>query len=224
MSQSYDYNELIQAIVDGEGEDAVEIVEKAIKENVGVHDILEKGLVRGMKIVSDKYDAKEYFIPDLAAAAQAMQDTLEIITPLLKQAGGEKKGVIVLGVVKACSQEIGKNIVSATLSGAGFDVFDLGVNVSPKTFVDKAKEVNADIIAMGSPMMQTVKYFTEVDKLLKDENMRDRVKLLVGGASTNPKTVEATGVDAWGKDARDAVLKAEELIKQLRKYEGCVYL
>lgn len=209
----FNFQALGNAIVDGEGDDAIELVEQAIEQNVPVGEIIERGLVAGMKIVSDKYDAKEYFVPDLAASADAMSETLEILNPLLLASGQENRGVIVLGVVQDCSQEIGKNIASATLSGAGFTVHDMGINVTPREFVDKAKEVNADIIAMGSPMLQTVKYFKETHDLLVEENLRDKVKLLIGGASTTEQTVAATNVDAWGKDAADAVVKSKELMK-----------
>lgn len=220
MSQNYDFSSLVQAIVDGEVDDAVELVQQAIDADIDIQQLVEKGLVEGMKIVSDKYDAKEYFVPDLAASADAMSEALELVNPLLKSRSGDRKGTkgtLVIGVVKECSQEIGKNIVAAMLSGAGFDVYDLGINVSPRAFVDKAKEVDAGIIAMGSPMLHTVKYFKETHELLVKENMRDQVKLLIGGASTNPDTVDKTGVDAWAKDGREAIVKSLELMKSISK-------
>lgn len=217
MQEKFNFEPLVNAVVDGEGDDVVEIVEKALKENVNIDEIIEKGLVEGMRIVSDKYDAKEFFVPDLAAAAEAMSEALEILNPLLQERGDENKGTLVIGVVQECSQEIGKNIVSAMLSGAGFNVYDLGINVSPKVFVEKAKEVNANIIAMGSPMLQTVKYFKETHELLEVENIRDKVKLIIGGASTTEATVAETNVDVWAKDGRDAIVKCENLMKELNK-------
>ncbi|NLB76585.1 MAG: hypothetical protein GX799_08995 [Crenarchaeota archaeon] len=138
MSQAYDLQPLIEAVVDGEVEEAIELVSKALDNGVGAQKLVEQGLVEGMKIVSDKYDAKEYFVPDLAAAADAMNEALEMLKPLLEANTEDSKGTIVIGVVQDCSQEVGKNIVSAMLSGAGFDVYDLGINVSPQDFVDKA--------------------------------------------------------------------------------------
>lgn len=215
MNQSYDFQPIILAVVDGEVDDTIDFVKRALEEGVAPQTVVEKGLVEGMKIVSDKYDAKEYFVPDLAASANAMSEALDLINPLLSNSGEEKKGVLVIGVVQECSQEIGKNIVSAMLSGAGFEVHDLGTNVSPKEFIEKAKAVNANIIAMGSPMLQTVKYFEETNLLLIQEGLRDKVKLIIGGASTNPDTVAKTGVDAWAKDGREAILKCEGLMKSL---------
>lgn len=212
MAEQFDFQPLIQAVVDGEGEDAVSLVEQALMEGFTPNQIIDSGLVEGMKIVSDKYDRKQYFVPDLAASAEAMSDALKTLMPFLLTQADKSKGVIVIGVVKECSQEIGKNIVSATLSAAGFMVHDLGINVAPRQFVDKAKETNANIIAMGSPMLQTLKYFGETVELLKSEGMRDRVKVLVGGAATNEKTPEAFGADAWGRNHAEAVTAAEKLM------------
>ena len=172
-----------QPIVDGEGDDAAELVQEALDAGIPAADIIDKALVVGMQIVSDKYDQKEYFVPDLAASADAMTEALDILKPLLEQKDGEDKGTIVIGVVKECSQEIGKNIVAAMLSGAGYKVYDLGTNVSPDTFISKVKEVNADILAMSNPMLQTTKYMKETAEKLEAEGLRGKVKITIGGAS-----------------------------------------
>jgi len=213
MGGDYDFSALIKAVVDGEAEDAVELVEQALAQSIPVDKIIESGLVEGMRIVSDKYDKKQYFVPDLAAAAEAMTDSLDILKPYLEVQKDKSKGVIVIGVVKECSQEIGKNIVAAMLSGAGFKVVDLGINVPPQKFVEKAKEVGANIIGMGSPMLQTIKYFEQTVKLLEEEGLRDRIKVMVGGASTNASTAEKTGADAWAPNAKEAVRIAELLVQ-----------
>ncbi|GBF33666.1 5-methyltetrahydrofolate--homocysteine methyltransferase [Desulfocucumis palustris] len=214
--ENYDFEKLIQAVVDGESEDALELVEDALKRGVSAYEIIDMGLVEGMKIVSDRYDRKQYFVPDLAASAEAMTDALEQLKPLLEVQKEKSKGTVVIGVVQECSQEIGKNIVAAMLSGAGFKVYDLGINVTPRQFVDKAREVMADIVGMGSPMLQTVKYFAETEQLLKQEGLREKIKLLVGGAATNRSTPEKTGTDAWAVDGNEAVKVAESLMEQLR--------
>lgn len=215
MTKEADFQQLMQAIIDGEGDDAVGLVDLLLQGGVAPDKIIDLGLIEGMKIVSDKYERKEYFVPDLAASAEAMSDALKTLMPHLQRLTETNKGTIVIGVVKECSQEIGKNIVAATLSAAGFMVHDLGINVSPEEFVQKAKETTADIVAMGSPMLQTIKYFTETVDLLKREGLRDKIKVLVGGAATNRKTPEAVGADAWSANHGDAVKAAEELV-------GCV--
>lgn len=217
MGGNYDFEKMIIAIVDGESEDAVALVKEALDAGVEAYEIIDSGLVKGMNIVSDKYDRKQYFVPDLAASAEAMTEALEQLKPYLDVAKEKTKGIVVLGVVKECSQEIGKNIVSAMLSGGGFRVYDLGINVSPEQFVEKAKEVKADIIAMGSPMLQTMKYFGETANLLKTEGMRKQVKVLIGGAATSASSVEKFGADAWAKDAAESIKVAEELISQLKE-------
>ncbi len=217
MAPDFSFEPLIQAIVDGKSDDAIELVEAALKNDVSAYEILDLGLIKGMKIVSDKYDRKEYFVSDLASSAEAVTESLEKLKPHLEAADGSSKGVIVIGVVKECSQEIGKNIVAAMLSGGGFRVYDLGINVSPYKFVDNAKEVGANIIAMGSPMLQTIKYFGETEQLLREEGLRDRVKVLVGGASTKASTPERVGADAWAADGRAAVEAALKLMKRLKE-------
>ncbi|NLN97151.1 MAG: cobalamin-binding protein [Eubacteriaceae bacterium] len=217
MVSGYDYTQMIQMVVDGEGDDVLDLVDEALESGESADAIIEKGLVEGMKIVSDKYDKKEFFVPDLAAAADAMSDALDELKPHLEQSTEEVKGTIVIGVVQECSQEIGKNIVSAMLSGGGFRVHDIGINVTPKEFIDKAKEVHADIIALGCPMLQTVKYIKETVDLAVEENIRDQVKFLIGGASTNPGTVADQGADGWGKDGSEAVDVALKLMEELRK-------
>lgn len=216
MTKHVDFRELIRAIVDGEGDDAVDLVDLALRDGISPGQIIDLGLVEGMKIVSDKYDRKEYFVPDLAASAEAMSDALKTLMPHLLSQTDTNKGTIVIGVVKECSQEIGKNIVAATLSAAGFMVHDIGINVSPREFVEKAKETNANIVAMGSPMLQTVKYFAETVDLLKREGLRDKIKVLVGGAATNRETPAAVGADAWGRNHGEAVQAAEELVGFVR--------
>jgi len=213
----FDFEPMIQAIVDGESDDAVVMVQEALNKSIPAYRIIELGLIKGMSIVSDKYDRKQYFVPDLAASAEAMSQALDKLKPYLEVHKEKVKGTVVVGVVKECSQEIGKNIVSAMLSGSGFKVFDLGISVSPRQFVDKAREVGADIVGMGSPMLQTIKYFSETEKLLRQEGLRDRVKVLVGGAATNPSTPEKTGADAWAADGREAIAAAEKLMSQLEE-------
>jgi len=213
---NFNFEPIVLAVVDGDGDDALSFIEDALNQGVSACEIIETGLIPGMKIVSEKYDCKEYFVPDLAAAAEAMTQALDRLKPLLQVQEEMCNGIIVIGVIQECSQEIGKNLVTAMLSGAGFSVHDLGINVSPRMFVDKAKEVEADIIAMGSPMLQTVKYFAETEKLLRQEGMREKVKVMVGGSGTNSSTPEKTGVDAWAENGHDAIRVAKSLMEQLR--------
>lgn len=213
----FDFEPIIHVIVEGEGDDAAELVQEALDTGVLPTEIIDKGLVVGMGIVSEKYDQKEYFVPDLAASADAMTEALKLLKPLLeKTSAEEEKGTVVIGVVKECSQEIGKNIVSAMLSGAGFKVYDLGTNVSPEKFVDKVKEVNADILAMSNPMLQTTKYMKEAAGILKAQGLRDRVKITVGGASTNPGTAKEVDADAWSKDGNECIQVCLQLMKSVK--------
>lgn len=212
----YDFKPIIGAVVDGEGDDVVELVQAALDAGISAPDIIDQGLVPGMQIVSDKYDQKEYFVPDLAASADAMTEALELLKPLLDQSEAEDKGIIVIGVVKECSQEIGKNIVAAMLSGAGYKVYDLGTNVSPDTFIAKVKEVHADILAMSNPMLQTTKYLKETAEKLEAEGLRDKVKITIGGASTTAATKDQVLADAWSKDGNECIQVCNRLMAELR--------
>ena len=211
----YDFKPIIGAVVDGEGDDVVELVQAALDAGISAPDIIDQGLVPGMQIVSDKYDQKEYFVPDLAASADAMTEALELLKPLLDQSEAEDKGIIVIGVVKECSQEIGKNIVAAMLSGAGYKVYDLGTNVSPDTFIAKVKEVHADILAMSNPMLQTTKYLKETAEKLEAEGLRDKVKITIGGASTTAATKDQVLADAWSKDGNECIQVCNRLMAEL---------
>lgn len=213
MTNTFDFQKLIDAIIDGEGDDAIELVQEAIDAKVPVVDIIEKGLVVGMSIVSDKYDQKEFFVPDLAAAADAMGEALDLLKPLLEQSTDEQKGVLVIGVIKDCSQEIGKNIVSAMLSGAGYKVYDLGINVSPEKFIETVKAVNADILAISCPMLQTISYLKDTAALLDENGLRGKVFYTIGGASTNPGTASAVGADAWSKDGNGCIAVCNQFME-----------
>ena len=212
----YDFKPIIDAVVDGEGDDVVELVQGALDAGIPATDIIDQGLVPGMQIVSDKYDQKEYFVPDLAASADAMTEALDILKPLLDQSESEDKGTVVIGVVKECSQEIGKNIVAAMLSGAGYKVYGLGTNVSPDAFIAKVKEVHADILAMSNPMLQTTKYLKEAAEKLEAEGLRDKVKITIGGASTTAATKDQVLADAWSKDGNECIQVCGRLMEELR--------
>ena len=212
----FDFQPIIDVIVDGEGDDAAELVQEALDAGIPAADIIDKALVVGTQMVSDKYDQKEYFVPDLAASADAMTEALDILKPLLEQKDGEDKGTVVIGVVKECSQEIGKNIVAAMLSGAGYKVYDLGTNVAPDTFISKVKEVNADILAMSNPMLQTTKYMKETAEKLEAEGLRGKVKITIGGASTNPETAAQVLADAWSKNGNECIRVCNRLMDDLQ--------
>lgn len=212
MAKEFDFQRLVNAIIDGEGDDAVDLVQEALDADVPVSEIIEKGLVVGMSVVSEKYDQKEFFVPDLAAAADAMEEALDLLKPLLERSDAEQKGVLVIGVIKDCSQEIGKNIVSAMLSGAGYKVYDLGINVSPEKFIETVQAVGADILAISCPMLQTISYLKDTAALLDEKGLRGKVFYTIGGASTNAGTAAAVGADAWTKDGNECIAACDKFI------------
>jgi dimethylamine corrinoid protein len=208
--------EIEKAIIDGKDEAMEGLVKKAINEGFKAEQVLDS-FSTAMNISCDKYERKEYYLSDVVCSSDAMNIGLDFLKPHLKSTEeGNKKGVIVLGVVKGCPHNVGKNILYATFMGAGFDVCDLGVSVPPQKFVDKVREMKADILAMSSPLQQTCKYFTETVKLLEESGLRQKVKVIVGGASTNGTTAEQYGADGWAKNANEALLLAERLVSELR--------
>lgn len=164
-----------------------------------------------MGIVGQRFEEREFFVPDVLMAAEAMKAAMEVIKPHLEAVGSVKRTTVVIGVIRECSQEIGKDLVATMLRGAGFEVHDLGVNVPPDRFVDAAKELDADIIAVGSPMNHTTPYIKEITDRLDAEGLRGRINVLIGGAGTTRQTAKEVNADAWAKDALEAVERVEEL-------------
>jgi trimethylamine corrinoid protein len=193
-------------------EDWAELV-KAGKElaYIGIVD----GLAAGMKIVGEKYESKEYFLPEVLSAADAMYAGLNVLLPLIPKSETKAKGTIVLGVVEGDIHDIGKNIVKAMLTAAGYEVIDLGRDVPSKEFVQSAKEKGAQVIGMSTMMTPTLLSMKEVEDKLKEAGLKDKVKTIVGGGSVTEEWRREIGSDAYGKDAMEAVDKVKVLIDQI---------
>ncbi|MEM3383703.1 MAG: corrinoid protein [Nitrososphaerales archaeon] len=186
---------------------------KAGKEQayIGIVD----GLAAGMKIVGEKYECKEYFLPEVLLSADAMYAGLNVLLPLLPKTETKAKGTIVIGVVEGDVHDIGKNIVKAMLMAAGYNVIDLGRDIPSKDFVQSAQKEGANVIAMSTLMTPTLLSMKEVEDKLKEVGLKDKVKTIIGGGTVTEEWRKEIGSDAYGKDALEAVDKVKMLIDQI---------
>lgn len=185
-----------------EGQPAVvELVEEAIEEGIAPDDILIKGLTASMEDVGKKYESGEYLIPDMLAAAEAVGAGMELLTPHLVKAGVESKGKFVIATVAGDLHDIGKNIVAIMLKGAGYEVIDLGVDVSSDKIITTVKENNAPYLGMSALLTTTMRNMEEVIAKLKEEGLRESVKVCIGGAPTSQAFSDKIGADTHCSDA-----------------------
>ena len=181
-----------------------ELVAQAIEEGISPNEILEDALLSGMSIIGEKFKNNEVFVPEVLIAARAMNAGVEILKPHLVSSGIEKKGSVVIGTVKGDLHDIGKNLVKMMLEGKGLEVFDLGVDVAPETFVEKAKEYNADIICCSALLTTTMGEMKTVVEKAVEAGIRDDVKIMIGGAPVTQNFCDSIGADFYTLDAASA--------------------
>lgn len=208
-------DELSGAVVLGDVKKTRKLTELLLNEGVPADNLLEV-MLKAMHVVDDKYARKEYFVTDVAAAASAMKEAFKLLQPNLKVERAKMKGRIVIGSLKGNIQGLGKDIVAAALKSAGFEVVDLGVNVAPAAFVDSAVNEKADVIAVSISMGETVPFLKEINDTLRRRNLRNRIKIVIGGNAVSEKIREEYGVDAYAKDAWDCVKKVEALLVKIK--------
>ena len=189
-----------------------EHVEFFLKEAISPKEILDNGLIAGMDVIGNKFKKNEVFIPEVMIAAKAMQAGLDILQPHLAKSGIKPVGKVVIGTVKGDLHDIGKNIVGMMFKGAGFQVIDLGIDVSPKAFIDSVTRENTDILAMSSLITTSMSSMGEVIELLKAEGLDTKVRAMVGGAPVTQQFADKIGADGYAEDASSAVDKARKLL------------
>lgn len=190
----------------------LDLVKKGITEGISASTIVNQGLTAGIRVLGDRFEKGEAFLPELAVAAETMKQALEILEPhLAKSVDEDALGTIIIGTVQGDIHDIGKSIVATMLTVAGFTVYDLGTDVSPETFVAKAKEVNAHIIAMSALLTTTMERMQETIDLLERENLTDQVRVMVGGAPVSQQFADKIGADGYGVDFNQAVTIAKRL-------------
>jgi len=204
--------EVRDTLVVGNAPKVAELTEKALAENVPVLEILNEGLVKGMDIVAEKWKNGEYYIPNVLIAARAMKHGMQIIKPKLVEDDYKAKAVAVAGTVKGDLHDIGKNLVVMMMEGAGFEVIDLGTDVSVEKFLQTAREKNADLILMSALLTTTMMAMKDVINTLKSSDLADKVKTMVGGAPITQKFADEIGADGYAPDGSSAVECAKALL------------
>lgn len=192
------------------GQPAVtELVEKALAKNLNVKQIISEGLTSGMNTVGQKFEAGEYFIPDMLASAEAVGAAMEMLEPHLARSGIKSKGKILIATVEGDLHDIGKNIVSILLRGAGYTVKDLGNDIDSQTIVDAVKEENPEFLGLSALLTSTMAHMEGTIKALADNGLRDKVKIIIGGAPVSEQFAQRIGADGYGADGFQAVAVVE---------------
>jgi corrinoid protein of di/trimethylamine methyltransferase len=203
---------LSQSVIDGDTSVTLQKVNQLIETGMSPQVIMDEHLIPAMEEVGRLFEANEYFVPELLISARAMQESMKILNPLLKNSGAEKIGRIVIGTVQGDFHDIGKNLVASMFEGGGFEVIDLGVDVSPEKFVTAVKEREGTIIAMSALLTTTMPQMKKVIEKLESNGLRATSKVLVGGAPVTEEFARQIGADGYSDNASAAVTLAKSFI------------
>jgi len=217
MSEEELLRKLSEAVVACDKDAVAKAAQEVIKKGLDPVKAIEKGLSKGAITVGEKFDRLEIFLTDLMLAAEAMKAGLDMLLPLIPKEKVLKKGTVVCGTVKGDIHDIGKNIFAALLSANGFDIHDLGVDVSTSKFIEEAEKVGADIIALSALMSSTIGGQKDVIDYLKETGRREKFIVMVGGGPTTPEWTEEIGADGYAETATEAVKVALGLIEKKRR-------
>jgi 5-methyltetrahydrofolate--homocysteine methyltransferase len=204
--------DIAASLLTGDDKKIVEQVTQAIEEKVPTTEILDDGLIAGMNVVGQKFRNDEMYLPEVLLSARAMTAGVTLLKPLLIAEEVPSRGKVILGSVKGDLHDIGKNLVGIMLEGAGFDVTDLGIDVSPEKFVEAAVEEDASVIGVSSLLTTTMSNMKGVVDLLGERSLSGKVKVLVGGAPLTEEFAQSIGADGYGYDAANAVEKVVALM------------
>lgn len=207
--------ELSDSVVNMEEEKTVELSKMCIERGINAYEAIDKGLGDGMNRAGALYEEGEYYIPELLMCSDAMYAGINIIKPHLEKKEAEKKHKVVIGVVQGDTHDIGKNLVKIMMETEGFEVIDLGRDVPIRNFVDTAKEVEASIIVLSTLMTTTMDGMAEVVKILEKENLRDKVKVMIGGGPISQRFADKIGADGYTTDASKAAKFAKNLVNNM---------
>ncbi len=200
-----------QNVIDGNAKATASSVQQALAENLDAGTILSTALIPAMGEVGQKFEQGEYFVPEMLIAARAMQAGLALLRPLLAQSGAKPIGKVAVGTVKGDLHDIGKSLVAMMIEGAGFEIMDLGVDVTPEKFIDAIRG-GADIVAMSALLTTTMPNMATTIEAIKQAGLRESVRIMVGGAPVTQAYASQIGADGYAPDASSAVRKARELL------------
>lgn len=208
-----DLNELYEAILKGNQKVALEVTKNALAESISPKVLIDEYLIKAMEEIGRRFEAHKVFVPELLMAGRAMKSSLTLIQPLLKgEEASVSMGTVVIGTVKGDLHDIGKNLVGSMFEGCGFKVIDLGVDVDAAKFVNAVKENDAKIVGLSALLTTTMPYMKVVVEALVEAGLRDKVKVMVGGAPVSAGFAVEVGADGYSDSANSAVIKAKELL------------
>ena len=214
------HEEILKALYEetlvGNAPEVKDLVNRGLADDLGCESMLYDALIPSLEEVGARFERGDYFVPEMLIAARAMQGALDILRPLLAETGAKPIGTYVMGTVKGDVHDIGKNLVNIMLEGAGFTVYDLGVNVAPETFVQQVQEHKPDVVGFSAFLTTTMPMFKANINALQKAGIRDDVIVMVGGAPVTQEYADAVGADGYAADASTAVRLAKELIAKRR--------
>jgi 5-methyltetrahydrofolate--homocysteine methyltransferase len=190
----------------------IKLVKSFLENGVTSNDILNRGLIAGMEVVGERMEDQEMFIPDVLQAAKAMKEAVEFLKPTLVEEGVTTKGTVVIGTVKGDLHDIGKNLVAIMCESVGFEVHNIGVDISPEQFIETVKERNADILMLSALLTTTMPMMKKTIENVKENDLPNDVKILVGGAPVSQAFADKIGADGYAPDAGSAARLANSLL------------
>ena len=207
-------DKITQAVLSGDLEGVRTNVQTALEWNYDVTDILNNGLLKAMHIIGNRFERNEIYVTELLVSARGVHEGINVIRPYLMERGESlpRRGKIVIGTVAGDLHDIGKNLVASMFEGCGFEVINLGTDVSAKKFVDAVCEYHADILCMSALLTTTMNYMREVIAALNESGVREKVKVMIGGAPTTPEFARQIGADGYSDNANSAVILAKNLL------------
>lgn len=216
MSHQEILQKLSEAVQSYDADEAAKAAQLAVEAEISPVTAIEKGLAVGLRVIGDKFEAGELWLPHLVLGAEAMEAAIKVLEAHMpmSELASTSKGTVVIGTVEGDIHDLGLRIVASMLKANGFTVHDLGCDTPSLNFISKAKEVDADIIALSSLMTTTMPFMRDLIDSLNSAGVRDKYKVLVGGGPVTPEWAQAIGADAYGKDAAEAVKIAAELLKR----------
>lgn len=208
------FEQMKQSIIDGDQEKAAELAQQGLDAGIPAAEILDKGFVKGIEEVGDLFGRGEFFLPELVQGAEAMKAAVRVLQPVLdaSKEGRKVLGTAVAGTVAGDIHEIGKTIVCSMMSAAGFEVTDLGCDVPVETFVEKVRELKPDLLLLSALLTTTMPNQQKTIEALKEAGLRDKVRVMIGGAPTTRAWADEIGADGYSEDAIGAVAVAKELL------------
>ena len=209
------YPEISENVQRGRYKTVRELIEKAISEGLPAEEILNEGLLSGMDVIGEKFKNNQIYLPEFLIAAKAMNEGIAVLKPLLSENGIRATGKVCIGTVEGDRHHIGKNLIKMMMEGKGLEVIDLGINVSPEKFVSTAIEQSCQVICCSALLTTTMEVMADVVKCAEDAGIRDRVKIMVGGAPVTEEYCTKIGADRYTPDAASAAEAAVELCETL---------